>query len=256
MSIRLIASDLDGTLLDRQGRLPAGAFACIRKLKEKGILFAAASGRQFANLERLFYPVRQDMAFICENGAYTVAGDKRTARYFDPATARQVIEDILRAGLEVLISRPEISCLLSSGSKAFTDDIIYRLRNNAVIVDDYATTVEDCIKISGFARDGIGPYAAPLQAKWQEKMHVDIAGACWLDFTLANKGEGIDALADLLQIDPEDMAAFGDQFNDVSMLNKVGHPFLMTTAPEELRRMGFAPCENVLDTMYRIIQNA
>ncbi|NLD83945.1 MAG: HAD hydrolase family protein, partial [Clostridiales bacterium] len=62
--IRLIACDLDGTLLNSRGELPAGTFDRIRRLKEKGVRFAAASGRQYGNLRRLFYPVRDEIAYL------------------------------------------------------------------------------------------------------------------------------------------------------------------------------------------------
>ena len=52
--IRLIASDLDGTLLEADGKLPVGTFDAIRRLAAIGIRFAASSGRQYSNLIRLF----------------------------------------------------------------------------------------------------------------------------------------------------------------------------------------------------------
>ena len=77
----------------------------------------------------------------------------------------------------------------------------------------------------------------------------DIAGALWLDFTLANKGSGIRRLARMLGVSLRDTAAFGDQYNDLSMLEIVGHPYLMEHAPEDLRTRGFAPCRNVSDAL-------
>ena len=67
--VKFIASDLDGTLLDGEKRLPEEIFPLIRKLKSLGVLFAPASGRQYANLKKLFAPVENDVVFICENGA-------------------------------------------------------------------------------------------------------------------------------------------------------------------------------------------
>lgn len=66
--IRLIATDLDGTLLQKDGTLPEGTFEVVDELKRLGIRFAASSGRQYGNLRRLFGPVAADMAFVCENG--------------------------------------------------------------------------------------------------------------------------------------------------------------------------------------------
>ncbi len=68
--IRLIATDLDGTLLDAEGKLPDGIFDRIRALNARGIRFAAASGRQYGNLKRLFAPIARDMDFICETGPW------------------------------------------------------------------------------------------------------------------------------------------------------------------------------------------
>ncbi len=67
--VKFIATDLDGTLLDGERRLPEEIFPLIAKLKELGVLFAPASGRQYANLKKLFEPVADDVLFICENGA-------------------------------------------------------------------------------------------------------------------------------------------------------------------------------------------
>ena len=62
--IRLIAADLDGTLLDSRKRLSPGLFPLIRALRARGVRFAAASGRQYDNLLALFEPVADDLLFI------------------------------------------------------------------------------------------------------------------------------------------------------------------------------------------------
>ena len=54
--IRLILSDMDGTLLDDKGRLPAGFDDMIQQLHARGILFAPCSGRQYPSLLTLFAP--------------------------------------------------------------------------------------------------------------------------------------------------------------------------------------------------------
>ncbi len=56
--IKLIASDLDGTLVSgNMSDLPEGFPETVKELKQKGILFAAASGRQYHNLRRLFHEI-------------------------------------------------------------------------------------------------------------------------------------------------------------------------------------------------------
>ena len=68
--IKLIASDLDGTLLLNHAQsLNPGTAELIHELTKQGRIFAAASGRQYPNLYRLFHGVEDEIAYICENGA-------------------------------------------------------------------------------------------------------------------------------------------------------------------------------------------
>ncbi|POP32319.1 Cof-type HAD-IIB family hydrolase, partial [Lactonifactor longoviformis] len=67
--LKMIASDLDGTLLqDGKRDLEPEMWELVHRLTQMGILFVAASGRQIPNLERLFAPVREEIAYIAENG--------------------------------------------------------------------------------------------------------------------------------------------------------------------------------------------
>lgn len=252
--IRLIATDLDGTLLDAQGRMPDGIFEMIRALKARNVRFAAASGRQYGNLKRLFLPVCREMDFICENGALVAADGQMRAEWFPRDMAEEIVRDILNAGMELLISAPDTSYLLSSAARTYTDDIFYRLRNTCTLIDDPADGLEECIKLSGFHPGGVTDLAAPIQQKWQGRAHCDVAGAKWLDFTLANKGGGVKALSEQLGIHLADTAAFGDQFNDESMLEIVGHPFIMAHAPASLLQRGFTPCRDVMETLKEILE--
>ena len=69
--IRLIASDVDGTLIkDSTPDLYPEMVEAIKKLKERGILFCAASGRQYESLQNVFRDVAGEIAYIAENGAH------------------------------------------------------------------------------------------------------------------------------------------------------------------------------------------
>ena len=71
--IQYIASDVDGTLLHGHATtLNPELFDIIRQLKERGIHFIAASGRQYENLRHLFAPVKDDISYVAENGSMCV----------------------------------------------------------------------------------------------------------------------------------------------------------------------------------------
>ena len=68
--IKLIASDIDGTLLPYgQKELTPRLFPLIERLWARGVLFCPASGRQYHSLRRLFAPIADHLAYLCENGA-------------------------------------------------------------------------------------------------------------------------------------------------------------------------------------------
>ena len=248
--IHLIASDLDGTLLNRNGTLPKDIFSLIHRLKnELNIHFCAASGRQYGNLRRLFAPVADEICYICENGSYVVAENQQKATYIPDDLVPSPVADILDSGMQLLLSTPDSSLLLETAQRSFTDDIIYRLKNTSTIIPDHSLYNYRYIKISGFHTDGINNLAQPLIEKWSPFMHADIAGKNWLDFTCCNKADGILTLSELLDIPTTQMAAFGDQFNDLAMLHTVGHPYLMESAPDELKKYAFLPCKNVIESI-------
>lgn len=251
--IRLIASDLDGTLLDENGQLPDGIFDVIRALKEKGILFAAASGRQYANLKRLFFPVHDQMNFICENGTLNVVSGKTEAKFLPRAVAEEIIRDIQSAGMELLASTKDTVLLCSGSSPDYIWDMLYRLRNTCAVVDDPLLYADGYIKVSGFQKGGLTDSALKIQKKWRHTVHADIAGKEWLDLTLSSKGDGLKNLSRKTGIPLSDVMAFGDQFNDESMLSIVGHPYLMTTAPAGMKEKGFTPCDNVMSVLQSLL---
>ena len=68
--IQLVVSDIDGTLLqDGANTIPPAIFEQIARLRERGIRFCPASGRQYTSLRKLFAPVADQLYYLCENGA-------------------------------------------------------------------------------------------------------------------------------------------------------------------------------------------
>ena len=96
MSIRLICSDIDGTLL-QYGRkeLEGEIFEQIRELHRRGILFCPASGRQYTSLRKLFAPVADCCVFLCENGGVIYKDEQCIAKNPMPrALAEEIANDL------------------------------------------------------------------------------------------------------------------------------------------------------------------
>ena len=98
--IRLIASDIDGTLLHGdQTEIDPRVFAEIDRLAAKGIRFCPASGRQYSSLRRLFKPVADQLYYVCENGAVVFGpgnpGPLLAKTSMDRTLAEELCRDIL-----------------------------------------------------------------------------------------------------------------------------------------------------------------
>jgi len=67
--VKLVVSDMDGTLLNSKHQVSSRFFTLFEALKKKGVMFAAASGRQYHSIVEKLAPIRDDIFVIAENGA-------------------------------------------------------------------------------------------------------------------------------------------------------------------------------------------
>ena len=255
--IKLIASDIDGTLLQNgETAISERFFRQARRLMERGVAVCAASGRQYTSLRSLFAPVAEGMYFLCENGAVVYGpgtpGKLLSKTVIDREISLELCRDILAVpDCELLISGTNMSYLCPK-TEEYMDHIRYFVGNNTTILGTPEEMPEDFVKISAYYRPGATLIEPLLVPKWGSRFQVAIAGACWLDFTLADKATGIRALCGELGISPEEAIAFGDNYNDIPMLDAVGHPYLMASAAEPLRQRYPTQCprpEDVLETL-------
>lgn len=254
--IKLIASDLDGTLLHgRDNSVSDEMFELIREMKRRGIIFAAASGRQYHNMKRLFAPVWQDMVFICENGAAVFYKDKIIAEQIVPK------DDLLE--LVYLIDADEdTEVALSSSATTYvrpkTKEYVQTLiefGNHVTEVKEWADVTEPCVKVAWYEKGGAEQRVDYWNAKVKPPAKVVTSGAQWLDVLYPNthKGVGIRVLQEYFGLKKEEIAAFGDNYNDTEMLEAVGYPIAMRNAKEGIIRMCPYHTERVEDTIRQIL---
>ena len=135
--IKLVASDLDGTLLLHKAQsLPEEIFSLIRQLEELGIMFVAASGRQYPNMTKLFAPVASEISYISENGALAVDhGEVLYQDSFDRKLAGEIISAILeKKDAEFTCSAKDYHYLMPK-TKRFHDHMLYEVKNECRFVN-------------------------------------------------------------------------------------------------------------------------
>lgn len=257
--IKLIASDLDGTLLlNGAQQLPEMIFPLIRRLKEKGILFVAASGRQYPNMKRLFAPVSSEMAFICENGAMAVQDEEVLYQDgFDP----ELTLDILRAIYEK--EGAEFSCstkdfyYIRPKTEHFYDRMLHIIKTDCKVIKDFSEITEPCMKLAVYERGGMSEASIRCwQKRFSKRCTVVTSGNEWVDFIPfgTNKAKGIRKFQEILDIRPEECMVFGDEFNDIEMLKAVPWSFAMAHSKDGVKASAHYQTERVEPVLEKLIQ--
>lgn len=252
--IRLIASDIDGTLLQAgQRNIDPVIFQEIRRLRRAGILFCPASGRQYGSMRRLFAPIADEVHYLCENGAVVYGpgspGPVLGKTPMDRALALELCQAILEEpDCEVLISGDNISYLCPK-QQDFVDHMRYFVGNNVTIIPSPEDIQEDILKVAAYCRRGAEAERPRLAPRWENRCRVAIAGWEWLDFNQTDKGAGLRQLCAALDIGLDQVMAFGDSGNDLAMLELAGRPYLMDNAAPELRTRFPHHCRRVEDIL-------
>ena len=238
--IKVIVSDLDGTLLPKGcQQLDPSIITLIKELMNKHhILFVAASGRQYSNIRRMFEPIQDQIAYICENGSLVVyQGKVLYKRSISKELAKEVLQAIWKKeSAEILLSGEDIS-YINPKSDYFYNLIKNVMKNNVAIVDDILSVEDEFLKISIYERSKIGDSVYDWRERFADQLTVVTSSPKWLDFTpkYSNKGKALEVLLRELEIPPKNCMAFGDEFNDIEMLNYVGYGFAMNHSMEEVK---------------------
>lgn len=231
--LRLIATDLDGTLLDETGSLPEGVFDVVTPICERGVLFIPASGRQYASLKTMFSPLADKAAFLCENGALVKYMGRSI--YLNPLAneqAKRVIDAVRNTPNVLPIYCGEDTAFIENADEDFFTRVqraypAHRLVNN---LDDVIGQ-EPCCKISLYSTESAETQAYKLLSPLLgNEVSFTLSGGHWCDVAAptANKGTAIREIQRLFSVSREECAAFGDHMNDLQLFQHCAHTF----APE------------------------
>ena len=239
--IKIIFSDMDGTLLKDDGQLPEGFDEMISKLKSRDIIFAPASGRQYYSLLRSFDKYKDDFLFVAENGSLVMYQGEEI--FSSPLTQKDVAE--VRAisknfvnVLRVYCGKKDAYMLKSQNNPEYRAELEkYYTRN--ILVDDFDEVDDIPLKLSFF--DGTGNSKNSIYKHLEhlnDHLQVVLSSDYWVDVINKNinKGNAIKEIQKGLAITADECAAFGDYLNDVEMLQSVTYSFAMSNAHPDLKK--------------------
>lgn len=262
--IKLIASDIDGTLVENSTAvLHPEMFELIKKLKQKGILFCAASGRQYQSIANMFEPVKDDIIFLAENGAHIRYQNKDICLI---EMEREHIEEIVHTirkenpDGDYIVSTNDGS-IMDSKNQEFIDLIKYGYRNKFRLVEDVLEENVPIIKVAAFKKGSIRELGeGVLIPAFCDRVKATMAGEEWVDYMAASvdKGNALQTVQRYFNIKKEETIAFGDNSNDIGLLKAAGQGFAVENAIDEVKAYATDICPSydkmgVYQTIMRLV---
>lgn len=250
--VKLIVADLDGTLLDDKKILPEDFGQLLDALNKRGILFTTGSGRTYVTQKTHFAAYCDKMGFICDNGAYIVENGVNTF------VSAMVEEDWRRVARLLETRLPEAVTVLCGikgtysrdyrGSGA-AEDVMAVTYAGVTFVDSLTNVHDNIFKISVCypytAKETVFPLLSEHCTGRIKALHTDPSFVDVMN-TEVSKGGAVAFLQKKHGISRGETMVFGDYYNDIEMLDQADLSYIMSNAPEDMRKHGrfLAPANN------------
>lgn len=238
--IKLIATDMDGTLLDENSNLPKDFFEVLDKLNKNNIKFVIASGRSYPVLHDMFEEKLDKLQFICDNGAYIVDDTGTSIEFMSREDVRNIVNDCRKIGDLKLVMCGAKGIYVEKMPAKFNEEVnIYY--PTVISVDDLGKVDDDIFKISVCDEKNSKENSYKiLEPIYGQSLNVTVSGEIWLDFTDKgiNKGYALKKIQEDFDIAPEETMVFGDFYNDIEMLKRAKYSFVMENANNDMKKYG------------------
>lgn len=239
--IKLVVSDMDGTLLNSNNEVSQQFFTLFRKLQEKNITFCAASGRQHNSIVDKLKAIKDEIYVIAENGGIAKKGDETLLSNF--LKREKVLEFI-----PILRNIENANMVLCGDGFAFIESKNERFINefqeyyhSYQQVDDLLEIAKNkpIFKIAVYHFDSSENYIFPVVKELKDDVLIKISGQKWLDISdeKANKGNALQEVQKILKISKNETLVFGDYHNDIEMMQQAGLSFAMENAHADIKKL-------------------
>ncbi|MDW7669235.1 MAG: Cof-type HAD-IIB family hydrolase [Bacillota bacterium] len=241
--IKLIASDLDDTLLNSDFKVSEKDRNTIKKLKEKGIYFTIATGRVTSAAAKYAEELEIDVPYISFNGA----------KIIDPKTSNNIFSrELIKSKINKIIQYAEkkgIHCNIYSDEKIYVKELNKWTEHYKSFARNI--TIEEVGSLQNYDFKSTPKILLldenyKLQEAYEEivqfidkDINVFFSKPNFLEFTdqKASKGDALKYIAEMLDLKRNETAAIGDSFNDQSMIEYAGTSAVVGNGREELKKI-------------------
>ena len=236
-SIALILSDLDGTLFHNDKSISDYSKKMIAQAQQKGLLFGICTARAKINALKFLDGIKPDILISNGGGLVTLKDEVIYSCQFSVEEVRTLIKAAFEVfGPDVILSADNEHGLYSNSKEELGDKFW--------TFDDFKDFKEPCMKmcIESLDREKIEKVVSSIGLDKID--YLPFSDIPWYKLSKkdATKEKGIEALCSHLKIGPEQIVAFGDDFNDIGMLKLCGKGIAMKNAIEEVQAVADQVC--------------
>ncbi len=256
--VKLIATDMDGTLLNDNGNINEKIFDLIHAFNEKDIKFAAASGRFYSQLSKNFEKVNTDIIFIAHNGALVKYNNKGKTLY-ENSIDKEEIESVVnlnpKLGEELFLAGENEAYIVNPSENMLNNFTSFEVP--VVILKSFSEIKNPIYKITYYMTDGVKPPIVDyIKENLSDKLEFVVSGDKWIDIMNKgiSKGKAINMIQEKFKINQKNTMVFGDYYNDLTMFKAAHYSYAMKNAPEDVKKhANFIAESNNEDGVYNVI---
>ncbi|WNH13616.1 HAD family hydrolase [Thalassobellus suaedae] len=238
--VKLVVSDMDGTLLNTNSEVSNRFFIQFEKLKQRNIHFVAASGRQYQSILEKLDTIKHDISIIAENGGI-MQHNNETNILLQLST-----EDVLKTiktlrnieGCYIVLCGRK-SAYIETNDSNFISKFSKYYAEYKIVEDLTRVTNDDFLKIAVYHFESSETYIYPHLKALSNQLQIIVSGQNWLDISHANanKGYALNMIQEKMGIHKNETMVFGDYNNDLEMLKLAHFSYAMENAHPDVKKI-------------------
>lgn len=237
--IKLIATDLDGTLLKDDCTIPHDFGNVLKELVKKNVKFIAASGRPYYTLKKDFGSLANHIIFVADNGATIVENEHIIyCDIIEKPLVKRIISQYRKAKDAHIILCCKECAYIESDDPEFIQEVD-KYYYNKEIVSNIEDVEDDVIKVTLCHFKNVKKLSEDFfENCFSDELQIVVSGKIWLDImdNGINKGKGLQKIQDKYAITNGETMVFGDYYNDIPMFERAYYSYAMDNAPEDIKK--------------------
>lgn len=238
--VKLVVTDMDGTLLNEKGEVSNRFFNQFKELKKRNIHFVAASGRQHQSILQKLHSIKNDISIIAENGGIMQHNNKTNILLkLSKEDVQKTIEQLRTIEDCFIVLCGKKAAYIETNDESFISKFSQYYAEYKVVEDLTKIANDEFLKIAVYHFTSSETYVFPYLKQLATELQIIVSGQNWLDISHANanKAYALNKLQKELGVAKKETMVFGDYNNDLQMLELAHFSYAMENAHPDVKKI-------------------